>query len=139
MRFSLSARVLLLVVTLGLAAIAAPGGVTYSQSAKSVETYDFVEITLNISAPDCLAQPGAIYAVYLPVRPMCGSGDVYEYKQACGTVTLRLEPGTYEGQWFGAYTGEIVPLEAVHGPLWTLPRPPGGLDWALLLKRSRNQ
>jgi len=87
----------------------------------------------------CLAQPGEIYAVYLPVRPMCGSADTYEYKQVCGAVTIRLEPGTYAARWFGATTGESVPLAAAQGPVWTLPRPPGGNDWALLLKRSRKQ
>ena len=87
----------------------------------------------------CLAQPGQIYAVYLPLRPMCGSGDAYEYTKECGAVTIRLEPGTYEASWFGASTGEIVKLPAAEGPVWTLPKPPGGNDWALLLKRSRNQ
>jgi hypothetical protein len=84
----------------------------------------------------CLAKPGEIYAVYLPVRPMCGSGDAYEHQRECGAVTIRVEPGTYEASWFGAYTGEVVPLPAAQGPVWTLPKPPGGLDWALLLKRS---
>ena len=50
MRLPLSFRVVLLVLTLGLAVTAAPGGVTFSQSAKSVETYDYVEVTLNINA-----------------------------------------------------------------------------------------
>jgi hypothetical protein len=66
----------------------------------------------------CLARPGEIYAVYLP---------------------LRLEPGTYAARWFGATTGESVELPAAQGPVWTLPRPPGGNDWALLLKRSHKQ
>jgi hypothetical protein len=70
---------------------------------------------------------------------MCGSADTYEYKQVCGAVTIRLEPGTYEARWFGATTGEIAELPAAQGPVWTLPRPPGGNDWALLLKRSRKQ
>ena len=84
----------------------------------------------------CLAKPGEIYAVYLPLRPLCGSGDAYEHQRECGAVTIRLEPGTYQASWFGAYTGEVVPLAAAQGPVWTLPKPPGGLDWALLLKRS---
>ena len=84
----------------------------------------------------CLAKLGDIYAVYIPDRPMCGSNDAYEYKQACAPLTLRLEPGTYEAHWFGAYTGEVVPLPPVEGPNWTLPKAPGGLDWALLLQKS---
>ena len=52
MHSSRSLRVGLLAAALGLAAMAAPRGVSLSQSAKSVETYDYVEVTLNISAPD---------------------------------------------------------------------------------------
>ena len=52
MQLPLSLRFALLALTLGLAVTAAPGGVTFSQSAKSVETYDYVEVTLNINAPD---------------------------------------------------------------------------------------
>jgi hypothetical protein len=68
----------------------------------------------------CLARPGEIYAVYLPKE---------------GNVTIRLEPGTYEAHWFSAFTGEIVPLPSLTGPLWTSPKTPGWLDWALLLRR----
>lgn len=70
----------------------------------------------------CLAAPGEIYAVYLPSQKK---------------VTVRLDPGTYEAQWFNAFTGEAIPLPAVHGPQWTSPQTPGWLDWALLLKKSR--
>jgi hypothetical protein len=70
----------------------------------------------------CLAQPGAIYAVYLPKE---------------GNVIITLEPGTYEAHWFSAFTGEIIPLPPVQGPKWTSPRTPGWLDWALLLKIRR--
>jgi hypothetical protein len=83
----------------------------------------------------CLAKPGEIYAVYLPVRPLCGNSAVFEYKSVCGDVTIQLAPGTYDAQWFGAFTGETIPLPPVQGPVWTLPKPPGWLDWALLLKR----
>ena len=37
---------------LPLAAFAAPREVTFSQSAESVEAYDFVEVTANVAAPD---------------------------------------------------------------------------------------
>ena len=86
----------------------------------------------------CLAQPGQTYAVYIPDRVMCGVGEAYEFKTACAPLALKLEPGTYEAHWYGAYTGEIVPIGKVQGPVWTLPRAPGGLDWALLLQRRAN-
>jgi len=85
----------------------------------------------------CLAKPGEIYAVYLPIRPTCGSGENFDYQKACRGITLKLEPGSYEAKWFSAVTGEIVPLPAVQGPVWTLPEPPGWLDWALLLKKVK--
>ncbi len=84
----------------------------------------------------CLARPGEIYAVYLPIRPLCGNQEHFGYKDACGDVTIRLEPGMYEAKWFSPFTGEIVPLPSVQGPVWTLPRAPGWLDWALLLKKT---
>jgi len=83
----------------------------------------------------CLAKPGEIYAVYLPIRPPCGSGENFEYQEACRDITLKLEAGTYDSKWFSATTGEVVPLPAVQGSVWTLPKPPGWLDWALLLKK----
>jgi hypothetical protein len=70
----------------------------------------------------CLAQPGQIYAVYLPNS---------------GKVTVKLEPGTYQGKWFNAFTGETVPLPAVQGGEWTSQDAPGWLDWALLLERQK--
>jgi hypothetical protein len=69
----------------------------------------------------CLAQPGELYAVYLPKE---------------GAVTVHLEPGAYEANWFNAFTGETIPLPTVQGPDWTSPRTPGWLDWALLLRRK---
>jgi hypothetical protein len=83
----------------------------------------------------CLAQPGEIYAVYIPVRPLCGNREHYGYDDACGDITIELEPGTYDAKWFSAFTGEIVPLPSVQGSSWTLPSPPGWLDWALLLRK----
>jgi len=68
----------------------------------------------------CLANPGEIYAVYLPKG---------------GDVTIKLEPGSYEAGWFSAFTGEKVPLPPVEGPAWTSPKAPGWLDWALLLEK----
>jgi uncharacterized protein DUF4038/collagenase-like protein with putative collagen-binding domain len=68
----------------------------------------------------CLAKPGEIYAVYLP------NG---------GKVTVKLEPGVYNAQWFNPNTGETVPLASSEGPAWTSPDAPGWLDWALLLQK----
>ena len=85
----------------------------------------------------CLAKPGEIYAVYLPVRPMCGNSEAFEHQKVCGDVTIKLEPGTYEARWFNAYTGETVPLSPVEGRVWTLPKTPGWLDWALLLQKRK--
>ena len=72
----------------------------------------------------CLAQPGEIYAVYLPKE---------------GTVTVKLEPGTYEATWFSAFTGEKIALPPIKGPVWTSPKTPGWLDWALLIKKQNQQ
>ena len=85
----------------------------------------------------CLAKPGEIYAVYLPQRPMCGNQEAFEYKKECADLTIKLEPGSYEASWFNAFTGEKIPLPPVDGPVWTLPKTPGWLDWALLLQKRR--
>lgn len=71
----------------------------------------------------CLAQPGEIYAVYLPRG---------------GDVTLQLPSGNYEASWFNAFTGEKVALPMVTpsaGATWTSPKTPDHQDWALLLER----
>jgi hypothetical protein len=68
----------------------------------------------------CLAQPGETYVVYLPKG---------------GDVSIKLEPGSYEAKWFDAYTGETTPLPPTEGPIWTSPKAPGWLDWALLLQK----
>jgi hypothetical protein len=70
----------------------------------------------------CLAKPGEIYAVYLPKG---------------GDVTIQLGPGSYEARWFGAFTGETIPLPPVEGPVWTSPKAAGRVDWALLLQKQR--
>ncbi len=70
----------------------------------------------------CLAKPGETYAVYLPKG---------------GDVSIKLEPGSYEAKWFNAFTGETAPLPPAEGPVWTSPKAPGWLDWALLLQKRR--
>jgi Putative collagen-binding domain of a collagenase len=67
----------------------------------------------------CLAEPGKIYAVYLPKG---------------GNVTIELQPGHYEAYWFSAMTGEKINLPAVSGGPWTSPDTPDRNDWALLLE-----
>jgi hypothetical protein len=68
----------------------------------------------------CLAEPGKLYAVYLP-----NGGD----------VTVNLEPGTYQASWFNARNGEALILSKAKGAKWTSPVAPDSGDWALLLKR----
>jgi len=68
----------------------------------------------------CLALPGEIYAIYLPRG---------------GRVTVRLQPGRYEGHLFNAVSGEKLGLPPVAGGRWTSPLMPGDYDWAILLKK----
>ena len=67
----------------------------------------------------CLADPGKIYAVYMPHG---------------GDVTMQLQPNHYEAYWFSALTGEKIALPPVEGSSWTSPKAPDQNDWALLLK-----
>jgi hypothetical protein len=69
----------------------------------------------------CLANPGEIYAVYLPMG---------------GSVTIRLLPGQYEGAWFNPGTGEWLTLPSIEGATWTSPVVSSENDWALLLRRK---
>ncbi len=69
----------------------------------------------------CLAEPGEIYAVYLP------NG---------GKTSIRLKPGYYQPSWFNPTTGEWLSLDPVHGQSWTSPEAPMHTDWALLLRRK---
>jgi hypothetical protein len=70
----------------------------------------------------CLAKPHDIYAVYLPKG---------------GKVTVKLEPGTYNAEWFSALTGEKITLPSAEGPSWTSPETPDQNDWALLFQRKK--
>jgi hypothetical protein len=67
----------------------------------------------------CLAEPGAAYALYLPVG---------------GSATVKLEPGTYSVARLNARTGEREDLPDADGPTWTSPAAPDGGDWAYLLR-----
>ena len=85
----------------------------------------------------CLAKPGEIYAVYIPLRPNCVNVEHFGYAEECGDITIRLDPGIYNARWFSAATGDWVPLAPVQGPVWKIPNPPGWLDWALLLQKAK--
>jgi hypothetical protein len=67
----------------------------------------------------CLAEPGKIYAVYLPHG---------------GEVTIQLQPSDYQTYWFSALSGEKIDLPPVKGSSWTSPKAPDHNDWALLLQ-----
>lgn len=69
----------------------------------------------------CLADPGKIYVVYLPMA---------------GSVKVKLEPGTYQAEWFNPRTGEKTPLPNAEGPSWTSPTAADSGDWAILLQRK---
>jgi hypothetical protein len=70
----------------------------------------------------CLAEPGEIYAVYLPHS---------------GKVKVQLLPGQYEVSWFSALTGERINLPQIAGPSWTSPEAPDRNDWALLILKKK--
>jgi hypothetical protein len=67
----------------------------------------------------CLAEPGRLYAVYLPRG---------------GKVGVRLERGKYRAQWFNPRSGETRVLPPAEGPAWTSGESPDSGDWALLLR-----
>ena len=71
----------------------------------------------------CLAKPGETYAVYLPRG---------------GNVTLRLQPGRYDGTWWNPTTGEKTRVPSINATAssWVSPPAPGRDDWALLLQRK---
>ena len=69
----------------------------------------------------CLAEPGKIYAVYLPHG---------------GRVTIHLQAGQYSGTWFDPSTGKRLALPPIRGTTWTSPESPDHNDWSLLLQRS---
>ncbi len=76
---------------------------------------------LGVNGNYCLAEPGEIYAVYLP---------------HAGKVTVRIDPGRYEAHWFKATSGEKITLPPVEATPWTSPEAPDRYDWALLLQRA---
>ena len=69
----------------------------------------------------CLAEPGRVYAVYLPKG---------------GEVAVKLGTGRYPASWFNPRTGKTTLLPAADGPVWTSPKAPDSGDWALLLRKT---
>ena len=69
----------------------------------------------------CLAEPGKLYLVYLPMS---------------GKVTVHLEPGRYAATWFNPRSGETLALPPADGPEWVSPPAPDSGDWALALNRE---
>jgi hypothetical protein len=69
----------------------------------------------------CLAEPGRCYAVYLPQG---------------GKATVKLEPGSYQANWFNPRSGETKAMPAAEGPIWISPESQDNGDWALLLRKD---
>jgi Protein of unknown function (DUF4038)/Domain of unknown function (DUF5060) len=69
----------------------------------------------------CLADPGRIYAIYLPQG---------------GRFTLELLQGSYSFEWFSPLTGERIAGQDATGPSWSSPTPPDSKEWAVLLLRK---
>jgi hypothetical protein len=73
----------------------------------------------------CLADPGRVYAVYLPTGR---------------AVNVRLLPGTYTARWFNPRDGKSAALPRVEqraDAAWTAPEPRDHGDWALLLVKEK--
>lgn len=70
---------------------------------------------------ECLAEPGELYAVYLPHG---------------GKVDVHLSAGTYDASWFDPSSGKHIALSPASGPLWSSPAAPNSNDWALLLQKK---
>ena len=70
----------------------------------------------------CLADPGQLYAVYVP------NGSRF---------TLQLQAGSYSVEWFSPLTGERIRAgDASGSSSWTSPAPPSSKEWAVLLRRK---
>jgi hypothetical protein len=76
----------------------------------------------------CLADPGHVYAVYLPMGRR---------------VNVKLLPGTYAARWFNPRDGKTQSLPRVERPAdaanspWAAPEPRDFGDWALLLVKEK--
>jgi hypothetical protein len=70
----------------------------------------------------CLADPGKVYAVYLPHG---------------GGLSVKLEPERYGVKWFNPRDGEYSTAGIAEGATWTSPEAPDNKDWVLLLTRTQ--
>jgi Protein of unknown function (DUF4038)/Domain of unknown function (DUF5060)/Putative collagen-binding domain of a collagenase len=70
---------------------------------------------------ECLAEPGTIYAVYLPHG---------------GSVTIKIQGGPYNATWFDPSTGAKTAIALAEGPVWSSPSAANNNDWALLLQKK---
>ncbi len=68
----------------------------------------------------CLAETGRVYVVYLPYGRR---------------VTVNLDPGNYQAEWFNPRNGQRLPQSVAEGPKWTSAVAPDAGDWVLFLRR----
>ncbi|MCC6446618.1 MAG: hypothetical protein IT210_24585 [Armatimonadetes bacterium] len=68
----------------------------------------------------CLAQPGKLYAIYLP---------------AGGSASVKLGPGRYRVQWYNPRTGRYTALGETNRPEWRSPNSPDVGDRMILLEK----
>jgi hypothetical protein len=154
-------RIVLLVLTLVLLFLALVGfparSVSFLQSTRDLDAYDFVEITAQVAAPHAMNPftGGEIRGTFesqsthehWQVDGFCDAGnyclafpdEIYAvYLPRAGSVNVHLPPGTYSAVFWNAATGEQSPLPPIHSTTsnWTSPAAPGKGDWALLLKKS---
>jgi len=70
----------------------------------------------------CLAEPGRLYAVYLPMGRK---------------VHVKLQPGKYKAHWFNPREGKSISLRGPENTAtWETPEPPDSGDWALLVQAT---
>jgi len=141
MRISLALAALSLALLQPL--LAAPAQVTFAQSAAGVETFDFVEVTLNVVSPDA-ANPfsGAVVtgeftrdgAAPLKVDGFCDAADGSVFRirfmpMAAGrhTFTVRYRQGDFERTHAGAFTAREAKRR---GQLRVDPQYPEHFLWA---------
>ena len=58
------------------------------------------------------------------------------YLPKAGKVTVNLEPGRWEANWFNAISGEKITLPADEGPAWTSGEALGREAWRCCCKRN---
>ena len=83
----------------------------------------------QMSPANEVIQEGNAYA-------LCLEGKCYVvYIPEAQRVVISLAPGRYSARWFNPRSGDYSLIrEKVSGGAWRSPAPPGGGDWALLIK-----